>query len=184
MAVVAYWGYGHEFVMAIVEFRIRVQMPLKTRHVDGLIHVKSIAAQNPHIGIVRENRVRLRMSTNLVDPILQRRIKLVGGSWRIILFNIRQRWVDKLNSSLCQLIGDQEIAQWRAKAFVPISVFLTLGTEVKIVHLEMNSISHPSNRRQQWGNPPSEAAPGFDSGERCYQWEHQPNVVDHNFREH
>ncbi|GFT11413.1 hypothetical protein TNCV_1144761 [Trichonephila clavipes] len=45
-------GHGHELVAGVVESRVHVLMPLKTCHVEWLMHVKSAVAQCPHIGTV------------------------------------------------------------------------------------------------------------------------------------
>ncbi|GFS57346.1 uncharacterized protein TNCV_492081 [Trichonephila clavipes] len=64
-------GYGHKLVAAVVESRARVLMPLKTRHVEELTHVKSFEAQNIPIGeecllMLHYKATRGLLATNLI----------------------------------------------------------------------------------------------------------------------
>ncbi|GFS87492.1 hypothetical protein TNCV_207941 [Trichonephila clavipes] len=44
--------YVCEFLGCVVKSRVRVLMPLKYNHVEGLMHVKSFEAQSPLVGPV------------------------------------------------------------------------------------------------------------------------------------
>ncbi|GFT21558.1 hypothetical protein TNCV_2307781 [Trichonephila clavipes] len=54
MAVKLSWGHGHEQGVDVVKLQISNIRPLKTHHVEGIMHVKHVKAQNPIVDVVRK----------------------------------------------------------------------------------------------------------------------------------
>ncbi|GFT91184.1 hypothetical protein TNCV_4044231 [Trichonephila clavipes] len=50
--VAMYHPHGRTFVTEVIEWRNRNLLPLKTRQIEGLTHVKSVEAQIPPVGMV------------------------------------------------------------------------------------------------------------------------------------